>query len=96
MDYKELENARKLFGLADRATLREIKSRYRKLVKLHHPDRDVQGDPELIRKLNAAHKILLDYCENYSYSFEEEEFYMQNPDERLRMQFSDDPLWGNR
>ena len=24
------------------------------------------------------------------------EFYEQNPEERLRQQFIDDPLWGNR
>lgn len=96
MTYEELDNARKLFGLTDRATLREIKGRFRQLAKLHHPDRSRQDDPEKIRALNSAHKILIDYCDNYRFSFGEEEFYEQNPDERLRKQFSDDPLWGSR
>ena len=29
------------------------------------------------------------------FSFTEEEFYEQNPEEQLRRQFMDDPLWGN-
>ena len=48
-----------------------------------------------IRKVNAAYRTLLDYVAQYSFSFAEEEFYEQNPEERLRRQFMDDQLWGN-
>jgi hypothetical protein len=33
---------------------------------------------------------------SYCFSFGEDEFYAQNPEERLRMQFSTDPIWRGR
>ena len=33
---------------------------------------------------------------SYAFSFSEDEFLNQNPDERLRQQFAEDPLWGGR
>jgi len=74
-------------------TLKEIKSRYREPVKRHHPDSGNASDPEIIQKVNAAHQVLLDYVSNYRFSFAEDEFYEQNPEERIWMQFADDPLW---
>ena len=94
MTYHELQLALEVFGLGERATLREIKSRHRELVKRHHPDTGA-GGPEKIRKVNAAHQVLLDYVSQYSFCFGEEEFYEQNPEERLRRQFMEDQLWGN-
>lgn len=96
MTYEELHKACRLFGLAERATLREIKSRHRELVKLHHPDVGGGDDPDQIRLINAAYKTLLEYSESYLLSFTENEFYEQNPEERLRMQFADVPLWGSK
>jgi DnaJ-class molecular chaperone len=96
MTYHDLRNALEIFGLSGRATLREIKGRHRELVKRHHPDRGGEAEPERIRLINAAHKVLMEYCEGYAFSFEEAEFYRQNPEERLRVQFADDPLWGRR
>lgn len=96
MTFEELQNARRLFQLGERATFREIKSRHRELVKLYHPDSGNGHDPERIRQVNAAYKILLDYSESYRFSFAEDEFYEQNPEERLRVQFADVPLWGSK
>ncbi len=84
-----------LFGLSERATLKEIKARYRKLVKQYHPDAGNTKNQEMIRKVNEANRILLDYVQSYRYSFTEEEFCEQHPEERIRRQFKDDPLWGN-
>lgn len=50
----------------------------------------------MIRKVNAAYKVLLDYVSNYRFSFAEDEFYEQSPEERIWMQFADDPLWGKK
>ncbi len=44
--------------------------------------------------MNAAYKVLLDHASEYCFSFAEDEFYKQNPEERLRRQFTEDPLWG--
>ena len=95
MTYQELKMALEIFGLGERVTLNEIKRRHRELVKLHHPDAGNEGHPEQIRRVNAAHQVLLDYVTQYSFSFAEEEFYEQNPEEQLRRQFMDDPLWSN-
>lgn len=96
MIYSELQKALRVLGLGERATLGEIKARYRILVKKHHPDTGAAVDPEVIRSVNAAYRMLLDYVTAYCFSFAEDEFYEQNPEERLRRQFMDDPLWGKR
>ncbi len=93
MTYRALKKALEVFGLGERATLRQIKSRHRQLVKAHHPDRGDSQDPALIARINAAHEILMDYCENYRFSFSEEEFLEQQPEERIKRQFGWDPVW---
>jgi len=94
MTYDDLQEALRVLGLGERSSLREIKTRHRELVKRHHPDTGNVGDQEAIRQVNAAYRILLDYLSEYRFSFAEEEFYEQNPEERLRRQFMDDPVWG--
>lgn len=80
--------------MGERATLRDIKARHRELVQRHHPDTDNFGDAETIRQVNAAYRIFQEYVTAYRFPFTEEEFYEQNPEERIRQQFMNDPLWG--
>ncbi len=94
MTYAELRASLLIFGIAERATLREIRTRHRELVRRYHPDAGNQGEPEQIRRVNEAYRVLREYVESYRFSFSEEEFYEQNPEERIRMQFMADPLWG--
>ena len=89
MTYTDLQEALRVLGLGERATLRDIKARHRELVKRHHPDAGVASEPEIIRQINAAYRILLEYVSEYRFSFAENEFYEQNPEERLRNQFMD-------
>ena len=96
MTKEELCEAVQILGLRDRLTLNEIKKRHRELVKRYHPDAGNDDDPEKIRKVNAAYRTILDYITEYEFSFEKREFYEQNPEERLRMQFMDVPLWGKK
>ncbi len=96
MDYAELQAALKAFGLGERATLKEIKDRHRELVKRYHPDGGEVGDHQAIQEVNAAYGVLRDYIAGYRFSFAEAEFYEQCPEERLRHQFGDDPLWGRK
>ncbi len=49
-----------------------------------------------MQKNNAAYALLHATVKDYRFSFAEEEFYEQQPEERLRQQFGDDPLWGNK
>jgi len=96
MTYNDLQKSLLILGLGERCSLKEIKARHRELVKRHHPDTGSKSDPETIREINAAYSILLDYVANYRFSFSEDEFCEQNPEERIRMQFADDPLWGKK
>lgn len=93
MTYADLLEALRVLGLRERCSLKEIKACHRELVKRYHPDRGVANDQEIIREVNAAYRVLLDYVSEYRFSFAEEEFYEQNPDERLRRQFLDTALW---
>jgi DnaJ-class molecular chaperone len=92
--YTEFQDALQVLGLREWSTIREIRGRHRELVKRYHPDSG--GDPhnDQIALINAAYRIVNDYLESYRYSFSEEEFYTQNPEERMRRQFMDSPLWG--
>lgn len=94
MTFDELKLSLAQLGLPERATLAEIKNRYRSLVKKAHPDTGVGSDAETFRRLHAAYRIVMAYAAEYKISFSEEEFYEQNPEERLRKQFLDDPVWG--
>ncbi len=94
MTHADLQEALRDLGLGERATLKEIKARHRELVKRHHPDTGNAGDPEMIRKVNAAYQMVSDYVSAYRFSFAEDEFYEQNPEERIWRQFADDQLWG--
>ena len=96
MTFVELQNALRILGLGERANLKEIKSRHRTLVKCHHPDAGNTDNPEIIREVNAAYRVLMDYVTEYRLCFAEDEFYEQNPEEHLRRQFMDDPKWGKR
>ncbi|MDD2898703.1 MAG: J domain-containing protein [Desulfuromonadaceae bacterium] len=93
MTFDELQKALQILGLRERSTIGEIKTRHRELVKRYHPD-SCGDDGDKIRDVNAAYRVLLDYITEYRFSFAEAEFYEQNPEENMRRQFMDSPLWG--
>jgi DnaJ-class molecular chaperone len=92
-DFSEIEKARKLLGLGEAATLKEIKRAYRTLAHYHHPDKygSAAGKEteETMKKLNWAYKLLMDYCDNYKYSFREEDVARTYPDEEYLRTFKD-------
>jgi len=98
MTYAELTSALRIFGFSgsDLLTMTQIKRRHRELVKSAHPDRAgvANVSPEPMQRINAAASVLQAYLHSYQFSFSEEEFYRQNPEERLRVQFGSDP-WGS-
>lgn len=96
MTYADLKEALRVMDLGERVTLKEIKARHKELVKRHHPDTGNTDEPDMIRKVNAAYQVVLDYIAAYRFSFAKEEFFEQNPEERLRQQFADDPVWGRK
>lgn len=52
-------NAIKLLGLSDKFTMQELKTAYRKLSKIHHPDAP-KGTEENFKRLNRAYNYLLE------------------------------------
>ena len=88
--FKEIDKARKLLGLRERATLKEIKQVYRNMAFRYHPDRKGQvrdEEDDMMKQLNWAYKLLLDYVANYSYSFNEEDVAKCYPDEEYLRRF---------
>jgi DnaJ-class molecular chaperone len=83
-DYNEIEEARRRLGLDEAATLKEIKRAYRTLAHRHHPDMhrgDSNAESETMKQLNRAYKLLMDYCNEYKYSFKEEDVARTYPHE---------------
>ena len=95
MTYVELKDALYLFGFHenDLLTIKRIKQRHRNLVRKAHPDLHQHVDPARIRQLNEAVKIIMEYVNSYRFSFSQQEFYRQIPEEHLRHQYSWDPIW---
>jgi len=58
-------------------TKKEIKQRYRNLAKEFHPD--ISTETNKMHKINDAYKILIEYIENYKYSFDDTEISKQLP-----------------
>ncbi len=98
MTHTELKDALYLFGFHenDLLTMKRIKQRHRSLVRKNHPDLHADADPDGIRKLNEAAKVIMDYIHSYRFSFTIEEFYRQIPEEHLRYQYAWDPIWAGQ
>lgn len=96
MTYADLVTALHLFGFNERdlLTISQVKRRHRELIKSHHPDLQGTSSALAMSQINAAAALLMGYLNSYRFSFSEVEFYRQNPDERLRMQFAEDSVWG--
>lgn len=96
MTYSELKEALAVFGWSesDILTMSQFKQRHRDLVKASHPDLKGVDSSREMQRINAAAEVVQSYLDNYRFSFSEDTFYSQNPEERLRMQFANDPVWG--
>jgi len=53
-----IEKARELLGVAERATLPEVKKAYRRLAQKYHPDKNPGGQDERFRELASAYRLL--------------------------------------
>ncbi len=96
MQYPDLRAALAELGLSERLSLRQLKERYRDLVRRCHPDCRAEAEPERIRRVNAAYRVMRAYCQDYRFNCSHAEFLEQYPEERLREQFAADSLWGGR
>lgn len=81
-NFIEIDDARRLLGLDEAATLKDIKKAYRRLAHRHHPDKQASATDEndvMMKKLNRAYKMLMDYCTDYKFSFKEEDIARTYP-----------------
>lgn len=72
-DFDLVNKARETLQLPEEASLFDIKQTYRRLALLHHPDK--QGSEEEMKRLGQAYEILKNYCQNYVYSFKENDIH---------------------
>ncbi len=89
-EFRQIKNAGRILGIGESATLKEIKAAYRELSKRYHPDISKESG-EKMKEINAAYKLLMDYCESYRFSFrkkEVEDFYS-----RYMKGFQEDWMW---
>ncbi|MDA3785818.1 MAG: J domain-containing protein [Deltaproteobacteria bacterium] len=96
-EWHDIEAAREIFGLADRATLRDIKAVFRQLVKKYHPDLAGEGAENRgrIQEIHEAYHVLLTYCENYEFPLRRADAAPEVEVEDWWMhRFGQDPLWG--
>jgi DnaJ-class molecular chaperone len=74
--FSRLDRARRVLGLPDRVSLRQVRERYRELSRQWHPD-ICRESPEICKEkqaeINLAYDTLMDYCNNYQYSLREED-----------------------
>ncbi len=67
--------AKSLLGLREKSSLKEIKNKYKNLMKKWHPDKhrdDIEKANQMSMQINEAYETILKYCNNYEYPFDEE------------------------
>ncbi len=97
--FEEITRARNVLELPEMATMYEIKSNYRRLIALWHPDRckeDEKRCKEMAHRIIRSYKIIMDYCQHYQFSFAcpEVEKYVTD-DEWWMQRFGQNPLWNS-
>ncbi|MDF1874673.1 J domain-containing protein [Sulfurimonas sp. SAG-AH-194-I05] len=73
--FEQLIKAKTLLGLRETSTLKEIKLSYKNLMKKWHPDKhkdNVAKATKMSMLINEAYEIIVHYCNNYEYNFNEE------------------------
>jgi len=67
--------AKTLLGLRESSSIKEIKNKYKNLMKKWHPDKHTQNPDkatQMSMQINDAYETVLEYCSNYEYPLDEE------------------------
>jgi DnaJ-class molecular chaperone len=82
---KDISDALEVLNLPKLVSLKEIKSRYRELSKLYHPD--INKENSKMIEINEAYTLLKAYAENFRFTFSEEEIQKQFPESNHARKF---------
>ena len=74
---EEVDRALDILGLPKLITKDDIRKQYHFLAKKNHPD--LGGDEVLMEQINSAYTFLMQYIEEFRYTFDEEEISKQFP-----------------
>jgi DnaJ-domain-containing protein 1 len=80
-----IKNALEVLQLPNLITKDDIKKQYRYLSKKRHPD--LGGDEHMQEQLNQAYQILMEYIDNFRFTFSEDEINRQFPGESYAKKF---------
>jgi DnaJ-class molecular chaperone len=96
--FEDINAARMLLDLPERATMADITSQYRAKIQKWHPDRckaDKDACNKMTARIIAAYRLIGDYCKNYEFSFSKEEVGHYLPAEEWWFErFGRSPIWG--
>ena len=72
-----IEEALRVLDIPPYVTKYEIKKRYKELATRYHPDRSIESKKMV--EINEAYKLIMEYIENFRYSFDSNEMRKQMP-----------------
>jgi DnaJ-class molecular chaperone len=77
VEFNQIDEARKILGLGEEASMQEIRDAFRGLSLRYHPDRcrgkEKEACKEMFKKISHAKDMIEGYCLNYRYSFREQD-----------------------
>jgi DnaJ-class molecular chaperone len=74
----EFQDAVESLELLSLTTKEHVRKKYLKLSRLYHPDME-GGSTEKFQEIREAYEILVEYMDNFRFTFTDEEFKQQNP-----------------
>jgi preprotein translocase subunit Sec63 len=95
-----IREAADILGIAEQASINEIRCRYHALVKEWHPDVSCYNSEDThntMIRLNDAYNVLISYCMQYKISFRPEDLKKTEetgPMDTWMERYGDDPIWG--
>jgi preprotein translocase subunit Sec63 len=98
-EWQKIAKARDLLQLEELASLKQIKSAYRRMSKKYHPDLKAgeEGTSVAMPDINDAYMVLLDYCQNYRFPLTPNKTDQPvEPEDWWMDRFGHDPLWGKK
>jgi DnaJ-class molecular chaperone len=74
----EFQDAVESLELLSLTTKEHVRKKYLKLSRRYHPDME-GGSTKKFQEIREAYEILVEYMDNFRFTFTDEEFKQQNP-----------------